>query len=192
MFLITASELPTNYFVRKVRVGGGQIIRNFLTFWYVQVQSNKLALRGDCTLEFEVACIDLTPIEEGETRAEIASIGLWTDISVRLLRIPSLEEITREMIGGEIIPRSILIAKFEGVNYLLCSLGDGSLIYYLFTPQGTLVDRRKVKKISLFFYSSICSKPSWLSLCCVCFRAKIYIQNLIFLNQWFWMKSYKY
>ncbi len=112
---------------------------------------NKLALRGDCTLEFEVACIDLTPIEEGETRAEIASIGLWTDISVRLLRIPSLEEITREMIGGEIIPRSILIAKFEGVNYLLCSLGDGSLIYYLFTPQGTLVDRRKVKNsLSLF------------------------------------------
>ncbi|XP_023326230.1 DNA damage-binding protein 1 [Eurytemora carolleeae] len=112
--------------------------------FYLEVQSNKLALRGDCTLEFEVACIDLTPIEEGETRAEIASIGLWTDISVRLLRIPSLEEITREMIGGEIIPRSILIAKFEGVNYLLCSLGDGSLIYYLFTPQGTLVDRRKV------------------------------------------------
>ena len=108
-------------------------------------------MRGDCTLEFEVACIDLTPVEEGETRAEIASIGLWTDISVRLLRIPSLEEITREMIGGEIIPRSILIAKFEGVNYLLCSLGDGSLIYYLFTPQGTLVDRRKVKKpLSLF------------------------------------------
>ena len=113
-------------------------------------------MRGDCTLEFEVACIDLTPVEEGETRAEIASIGLWTDISVRLLRIPSLEEITREMIGGEIIPRSILIAKFEGVNYLLCSLGDGSLIYYLFTPQGTLVDRRKVKNPLTLFFSSIC------------------------------------
>ena len=102
-------------------------------------------MRGDSTLEYEVACIDLTPIEEGETRAEVASVGLWTDISVRLLRIPSLEEITREMIGGEIIPRSILIAKFEGVNYLLCSLGDGSLFYFLLTSQGTLVDRRKVK-----------------------------------------------
>jgi DNA damage-binding protein 1 len=112
--------------------------------FYLEVQLGKLSLRGESILEHEVACIDLTPIEDGETRAEVASVGLWTDISVRLLRIPSLEEITREMIGGEIIPRSILIAKFEGVNYLLCSLGDGSLFYFLLTPQGTLVDRRKV------------------------------------------------
>ena len=32
---------------------------------------------------------------------------------------------------AEIIPRSILMASFEGINYLLCALGDGSLYYFV-------------------------------------------------------------
>ena len=103
-----------------------------------------LALAGDTTLEHEVACIDMTPLEEGDVRTEVASVGLWTDISVRLIRLPTLEEITREYLGGEIIPRSILMAKFEGKNYLLCALGDGSLFYFLLTSQGTLSEKKKV------------------------------------------------
>ena len=33
--------------------------------------------------------------------------------------------------SAEIIPRSILMATFESVHYLLCALGDGSLFYFL-------------------------------------------------------------
>merc|ERR1719186_1967742 len=112
--------------------------------FYIEIQAGKLAQAGDTTLEHEVACIDMTPIEEGDIRTEVASVGLWTDISVRLIRLPTLEEITREYLGGEIIPRSILMAKFEGTNYLLCALGDGSLFYFLLTAQGTLTDKKKV------------------------------------------------
>ena len=35
------------------------------------------------------------------------------------------------------------MAQFEGTNYLLCALGDGSLFYFLMTPQG-LADKKKV------------------------------------------------
>jgi len=31
---------------------------------------------------------------------------------------------------AEIIPRSILMTTFEGIHYLLCALGDGSLFYF--------------------------------------------------------------
>ena len=31
---------------------------------------------------------------------------------------------------SEIIPRSILMATFENIQYLLCALGDGSLFYF--------------------------------------------------------------
>ena len=31
---------------------------------------------------------------------------------------------------SEIIPRSILMTTFEGIHYLLCALGDGSLFYF--------------------------------------------------------------
>jgi DNA damage-binding protein 1 len=54
----------------------------------------------------------------GDSRAELAAVGLWTDISVRLLRLPTLEEICRENLGGEIIPRSVLLARFEKVSFL--------------------------------------------------------------------------
>ena len=32
---------------------------------------------------------------------------------------------------AEIIPRSILMASFEGIHYVLCALGDGSLYYFV-------------------------------------------------------------
>ena len=44
----------------------------------------------------------------------------------------------------EITPRSILTAKFEGTQYLLCALGDGSLFYFIVTAAGTLSDKKKV------------------------------------------------
>ena len=123
-------------------------IKSFLRYYYFHCcPADKLVTCGDRTLDYEVACIDLSPLEEGEEepgRTTVASIGLWTDISVRLLRLPSLEEITKEYLGGEIIPRSILITKFEGTNYLLCALGDGSLFYFVVSSTGTLADKKKV------------------------------------------------
>ena len=77
----------------------------------------------------------------------MAAVGLWTDISVRLLRLqPSLDEMSREYLGGEIIPRSVLLAKFERVNYLLCALGDGTLFYFVLAANGSLTDKKKVRK----------------------------------------------
>ncbi len=111
--------------------------------FYIEVKDGKLAQRGDTTLEHEVACIDITPLNEGDARSDVVAVGLWTDITVRLLKIPTLEEITKEPLGGEIIPRSILMAQFEGTNYLLCALGDGSLFYFVMTSGG-LVDKKKV------------------------------------------------
>lgn len=35
---------------------------------------------------------------------------------------------------SEIIPRSILKTSFEGIHYLLCALGDGTLFYFTMDP----------------------------------------------------------
>lgn len=112
--------------------------------FYLEIKEGKLSQNGDTTLEYEVACIDITPLNEDDKKSEIVSVGLWTDITVRLLKLPSLEEITKEPLGGDIIPRSILMAQFEGTNYLLCALGDGSLFYFTLNSQGCLTDKKKV------------------------------------------------
>ena len=53
-------------------------------------------------MEHEVACIDVTPLgdDDGGERSEIVGIGLWTDITVRLLKLPTFEEIAKESLGG--------------------------------------------------------------------------------------------
>jgi len=99
--------------------------------FYLEVKDGSVVAVADTTLEHEVACIDVTPFEDGAVKTDLLSVGLWTDITLRLFKLPSLEMVAKEPLGGEIIPRSILMVKFEGTNYLLCALGDGSLFYFV-------------------------------------------------------------
>lgn len=60
-------------------------------------------------MEHEVACLDITSLQEGCPKAEIAAVGLWTDISARILKLPGLEEVNREFLGGG----DFVINKFD-------------------------------------------------------------------------------
>ena len=40
---------------------------------------------------------------------------------------------------SEIIPRSILKTSFEGIHYLLCALGDGTLYYFTMDPNTGII-----------------------------------------------------
>ncbi|XP_054261134.1 DNA damage-binding protein 1 [Macrosteles quadrilineatus] len=113
--------------------------------FYLEILQQQLVQRGHTVLEHEVACLDISPLDNDSSKADIVAVGLWTDISARILKIPTLEEINREFLGGEIIPRSILMTCFEGLNYLLCALGDGSMFYFSLNKQnGLLTDKKKV------------------------------------------------
>ena len=68
-----------------------------------KVKEGKLEQSSDKTLEHEIACIDITPLNDKEAKSDILCVGLWTDISVRLFKLPTLEELAKESLGGEII-----------------------------------------------------------------------------------------
>lgn len=113
--------------------------------YYIEITDGELILRSQVTLPHEVACLDISLLDNKTRRAKLVAVGLWTDISVTLLSIPSLETINVEKLGGEMIPRSILMTNFEGINYLLCALGDGSMFYFtLNIADGILKDKKKV------------------------------------------------
>jgi hypothetical protein len=40
---------------------------------------------------------------------------MWTDISVRIFSLPDLELVRKETLGGEIVPRFVLLCTLEGV-----------------------------------------------------------------------------
>ncbi|KAJ8248901.1 hypothetical protein GJAV_G00228990 [Gymnothorax javanicus] len=84
--------------------------------YYLEIHRGELKQISFTEMEHEVACLDITPL---------GGRG--------------------EMLGGEIIPRSILMTTFEGSHYLLCALGDGALFYFgLDLQTGVLSERKKV------------------------------------------------
>ncbi|KAI4897816.1 hypothetical protein NFI96_018282, partial [Prochilodus magdalenae] len=115
--------------------------------YYLQILGGELSpdLGTSTEMEHEVACLDITPLGENGGESSLCAVGLWTDISARVLRLPCFSPLHKEMLGGEIIPRSILMTTFEGSHYLLCALGDGALFYFgLDLQTGVLSERKKV------------------------------------------------
>ena len=119
---------------------------------YLEVQEREGAMAlvqaGQLTLEHEIACLCLAPADgsaAGGQASDWLAVGLWTEISLRLLRLPSLETAQTELLGGDVIPRSVLISVFEGAPMLLCGLGDGQLLTFsLDTESAALSDRKKI------------------------------------------------
>ncbi|KAM8763198.1 DNA damage-binding protein 1 [Acanthopagrus schlegelii] len=113
--------------------------------YYLQILAGELKQISTTEMEHEVACLDITPLGDGGGESPLCAVGLWTDISARVLRLPCFTALHKEMLGGEIIPRSILMTTFEGSYYLLCALGDGALFYFgLDLLTGALSERKKV------------------------------------------------
>ena len=56
-------------------------------------------------MPFEVACVDITPLDSttGSTRAEYCAVGMWTEISARIMRLPTFDILHTEMLGGGIV-----------------------------------------------------------------------------------------
>uniref|UniRef100_A0A7S0WJG8 DNA damage-binding protein 1 n=1 Tax=Chlamydomonas leiostraca TaxID=1034604 RepID=A0A7S0WJG8_9CHLO len=106
----------------------------------------QLVERASFAVGAEVACCDVTPIgEEGEAAAYVA-VGTWS-MEALVLRVAAdgLAPVTREQLPGEVIPRSILMASFEGNPYLLAGLGDGTLLHWrLDAATGALSERKKM------------------------------------------------
>lgn len=112
--------------------------------FYIEILNGSLSLVKETTLEEEIACLDVSPLF-GNSKSSICSVGLWTSISICMLSLPDLSLLHTENLEGEIIPRSIAAVTFEGSQYVLCALGDGSLYYFtLDVTTGVLSDRKRV------------------------------------------------
>ncbi|RZS03823.1 hypothetical protein BHM03_00034050, partial [Ensete ventricosum] len=89
--------------------GGGHLV-------YLEIGNGKLAEVKHVQLDYEISCLDINPSGENPNYSTLAAVGMWTDISVRIFSLPSLELLAKENLGGEIIPRSVLLCTFEGVS----------------------------------------------------------------------------
>ena len=88
--------------------GGGHLV-------YLEIGDGILTEVKHAQLDYEVSCLDINPIGKNPNYSQFAAVGMWTDISVRIFSIPDMNLVTKENLGGEIIPRSVLLCSFEGV-----------------------------------------------------------------------------
>ena len=102
-----------------VSLGGGRVV-------CLAVDTSTLSVVGVRVLPHEIACLHVA--DHLETPLAVA--GLWTDMSVRVLELPSLDERCTQTLEGDIIPRSVMFAPFGDVLHLLVAVGDGSLYTY--------------------------------------------------------------
>lgn len=110
----------------------------------LDIQPSDLTELSHVTMEHDIACVDVRSIG-GDGASHLCAIGLWTDISTRVLRLPSLDTLHTQPLGGDILPRSILLSDFTGHPHLLVALGDGTLHYYQIDPNsGVLSNGKKV------------------------------------------------
>ncbi|KAH9394713.1 DNA damage-binding protein 1 [Tyrophagus putrescentiae] len=130
--------------ISLISTNEGQIICSSRSnLYYLEVIDGKIKLINECEMEYEASCVDISPLVQ--KKSTLCAVGLWKDISVRILSLPDLKLVHNEKLGGEIIPRSILMAHFDLTSYLFTAIGDGSLFYYILDNEtGTLSEKKKV------------------------------------------------
>lgn len=58
-----------------------------------------------------------------------------------------MPQVHEEPLGGEVIPRSVLFSSLQGQPYLMCGMGDGSLLLWRAeeAARGSITERKKVR-----------------------------------------------
>ena len=101
VYTFSSRQLNLLYFfmTRQTYVAWYCIVCQLLTVSCVTCMTCYVTLQCDrsCTLEYEVACVDITQLHPDK---KLCAVGLWTDMSARLLRLPTFETVHVEMLGG--------------------------------------------------------------------------------------------
>ncbi|XP_022954780.1 DNA damage-binding protein 1 [Cucurbita moschata] len=140
---------PSNYSINVATANASQVLlaTGGGVLVHLEICDGLLVEKKHIQLEHEISCLDINPIGDNPNSSQLAAVGMWTDISVRIFSLPDLNLLTKEHLGGEIIPRSVLLCTFEGISYLLCALGDGHLLNFIINTNSNsceLMDRKKV------------------------------------------------
>lgn len=148
---------PSRISVASVNPCSGQVViacRNLLH--YLQITDHvELIKVVEC--DYEVSCIDISPIGLNlflllfyiqknkdeflhssslllnlgkKNESEVIALAYWTEMSVALMTISDMKEVTRQKVGDDMLARSILLCTMEDIVYLLVGLGDGTLHYF--------------------------------------------------------------
>ena len=47
------------------------------------------------SMEYEISCLNINPVDHGKNSSDFCAVGLWTDNTVRILSVPDLKELVK-------------------------------------------------------------------------------------------------
>ena len=105
--------------------------------------SGEIVHEQTVSLDQDVACLCIyscpTTTNKNAGNSLLLGLGMWTDNTIRILSLPTLNEVSRVILGSDTHAqtqqsqaqaRDILLTDLEGIHYLFVGLGDGTLIYF--------------------------------------------------------------
>ena len=142
--LVTAWKPQPGQAIIAAAANAGQVLLGLSggVLVYLELDAGQLREVTRQQMSHEISCVDCTPLGDDAATAALAAVGLWNN-TVSLLTLPTLQAVTEETLAAEAIPRSVLLAMFDGRTYLLAGLGDGQLFtFVLDVGAGVLSDRK--------------------------------------------------
>ena len=94
-------------------------------------------------LEHGVACMCCSQLEVGKIGAKLLCVGMWTETTLRIYKLPSLELAGTELLGGDFIARSVLMVAYDCTTTLFCGLGNGQLLTFSIDTNAASLRERK-------------------------------------------------
>ncbi|XP_052008106.1 DNA damage-binding protein 1 isoform X3 [Xyrauchen texanus] len=98
--------------------------------YYLQILTGEIKQMSCTEMEHEVACLDITPLGDCAGESSICAVGLWTDISARLLKLPCFSTLHKEMLGGVLHGHQFLQNEYA-LSMVSCKLGRDPAVYFI-------------------------------------------------------------
>lgn len=144
-------NIPSNDGIFKVHNDPDNVVcADGHRLYFFEIKPNELKLVKETTFEFEIACFDITPLSSSRS---LLSVGFWFNRNVVIYSLPEINELYRQELASDVVPRSIITAQFEESYYLLCALGDGTVFYYTINPDSGILSN--CKKVTLGTYETV-------------------------------------
>lgn len=123
----------------------------------LQLSGQQLTVVAEIAAKSEVSCIDCLN--------DMIVAGFW-DMTVSIYTSGG-HQLQSISVGNDIMTRSILIAELEKELYLLCGLGDGSLLSYKVSRDGSVSEKKKIvigtKPINLRCFQYVNAPFCWMN-----------------------------
>ncbi|EJC97967.1 uncharacterized protein FOMMEDRAFT_162310 [Fomitiporia mediterranea MF3/22] len=129
-----------------VAISGGTVVLLNLFADKINEQSRKQFYSPDGSSS-EISALSISPMKRGANFSSFVALGFWSSHEVKVLRLPTFEQIDAVPVVMPHLPRSLLLCDFSEEEskphrYLMVGLANGTVVSMPFAEKGVLGEKK--------------------------------------------------